>query len=68
MWRVKLSICPKEVEGFRGLAQHGGPPGWKEESDPEGCDFVHGGLSNVHAACPDGPLHTTWPGLWVSYC
>jgi hypothetical protein len=22
----------------RGLAQHGGPPGWLEESDPAGCD------------------------------
>jgi hypothetical protein len=21
----------------RGLAQHGGPPGWLEESDPAGC-------------------------------
>ncbi len=23
----------------RGLVQHGGPPGWLEESDPAGCDF-----------------------------
>ncbi len=27
----------------RGLAQHGGPPGWQEESDPAGCDFVRNG-------------------------
>jgi len=24
----------------RGMAQHGCPPGWLEESDPAGCDFV----------------------------
>jgi hypothetical protein len=29
----------------RGLAQHGGPPGWLEESDPAGCDFVCDGRS-----------------------
>ncbi len=45
----------------RGLAQHdgppqhGGPPGWLEESDPVGCDFVRDGRSI--AACPDGPHH-----------
>ncbi len=27
---------PSEVEGYRGLAQHGGLPGWLEESDPAG--------------------------------
>ncbi len=27
------------------LAQHGGPPGWLEESDPAGCDFVRDGRS-----------------------
>jgi hypothetical protein len=27
----------------RGLTQHGGPPGWLEESDPAGCDFVRDG-------------------------
>jgi hypothetical protein len=25
-----------EAEGYRGLGQHGGPPGWLEESDPAG--------------------------------
>ncbi len=25
-----------EAEGYRGLTQHGGPPGWLEESDPAG--------------------------------
>jgi hypothetical protein len=58
--RVKLSICPKEVEGFSGLAQHGGPPGWKEESDPVGCDFVRGGRSMLPAltdhSTPLGPV------------
>ena len=29
----------------RGMAQHGVPPGWLEESDPAGCDFVRDGLS-----------------------
>jgi hypothetical protein len=29
----------------RGLAQHGGPPGWLEASDPAGCDFVCDGRS-----------------------
>jgi hypothetical protein len=24
----------------RGLAQHGGPPGWLKESDPAGCDCL----------------------------
>jgi hypothetical protein len=33
----------------RGQAQHGGPPGWLEESDPGGCDFVRVGRSH------DGP-------------
>jgi hypothetical protein len=39
----------------RGLVQHGGPPGWLEESDPAGCDFVRDGRSM--------PDHTTCPGL-----
>jgi hypothetical protein len=35
----------------RGLVQHGGPPDWLEESDPEaGCDFIR--EWTVHAACP----------------
>jgi hypothetical protein len=32
-----------EAEGYRGLDQHGGPPGWLEDSDPAVCDFVHDG-------------------------
>ena len=47
-----------------GLAQHGGPPGWLEESDPAGFDFVRDvqfispALTN-HATCllkPDAPF------------
>ncbi len=44
----------------RGLAQHGSPPGWLEESDPwhAGSDFVPEGRSIPptlmdHGACPD---------------
>ncbi len=41
----------------RGLAQHGGPPGWLEESDPAaGCDFVRDRRS-MPCTCPDGPHH-----------
>jgi hypothetical protein len=40
---VSLLVSPNEAEGYRGLAQHGGLPGWLEESDPAGCDFVHDG-------------------------
>jgi hypothetical protein len=39
----------------RVLAQHGGPPGWLEESDPAGSDFVS--EWKAHAGCPDGPHH-----------
>ncbi len=40
----------------RGLAEHDGPPGWLEESDPAGCDFVRDGRSmppslTDHTAC-----------------
>jgi hypothetical protein len=42
----------------RGLAQHGGPPGGLEESDPAGCDFVRW---TVHAAS-DGPHHLSRSG------
>ncbi len=27
----------------RGLAKHGGPPGWLKQSDPAECDFVQDG-------------------------
>jgi hypothetical protein len=33
----------------RGLTQHGGPPGWLEESDPAGCDFVRDGRAVLPA-------------------
>jgi hypothetical protein len=31
-----VSMTPNEAEGYRGLAQHGGQPGWLEESDLAG--------------------------------
>jgi hypothetical protein len=43
----------------RGLTLHGGPPGWLEESEPTGCDFVCDGRS-LPPALTD---HTTGPGL-----
>ena len=48
----------------RGLAQRGGPPGWLEESDPAGCDFVRDGRSLPPPALTD---HTTCPGLGLIY-
>ncbi len=48
----------------RGLAQHGGPPGWLEESDPAGCDFVCDGRS-LPPALTD---HTACPGLGLLNC
>jgi hypothetical protein len=41
----------------RGLAQHGGRPGWLEESGPAGCDLVRVGRSmpptlKDHTICP----------------
>jgi hypothetical protein len=56
---VPHSVRPKA----RGLAQHGGSPGWKEESDPAGCDFVHDGRP-MPSALTD---HTTYPGLGLIY-
>jgi hypothetical protein len=38
---LSLPVRPKA----RGLAQHGGPPGWLEENDPGGSDFVRNGRS-----------------------
>jgi hypothetical protein len=46
-----------------GLVQHGGPPGWLEDSDPAGCDFVRDGRS-MPPALTD---HTTCPGLGRIY-
>jgi hypothetical protein len=39
------------------MAQHGGQPGWLEEIDPAGCDFVRDGRSMLPSltdctACP----------------
>jgi hypothetical protein len=47
----------------RGLAQHGGPPGWLEESDPTGWDFVRDGRSML----PSLTDYTTCPGLGLIY-
>jgi hypothetical protein len=47
----------------RGLAQHGGLPGWLEESDTAGCDFVCDGRSMMPALTD----HTTCPGLGLIY-
>ncbi len=44
----------------RELAQHGGPPGWLEESDPGRCDFVRVGRS-MPPVLTDA---TTCPGIW----
>jgi hypothetical protein len=38
-YRLYSIIKPMRPKA-RGLAQHGGPPGWLEEIDPAGCDFV----------------------------
>jgi hypothetical protein len=43
----------------RGLAQHGGPPGWLEESAQAGCGFVRDGQSILPAMID----HMTCTGL-----
>jgi hypothetical protein len=48
----------------RGLAQHGGPPGWLEESDPAGCDFVCDGRS-MPPALMDHTMHLYWSGTYL---
>jgi hypothetical protein len=51
-----------EAEGYRGLAQHGGPPGWLEKSDPQaGCDFVRDGRP-MPSALTDHTMHLPWSG------
>jgi hypothetical protein len=42
-------VRTNEAEDYRGLAQYGGPPGWLEEIDPAGFDFVRDGRSMPHA-------------------
>jgi hypothetical protein len=54
---VFILVPPPMRPKARELAQHGGPPGWQEESDPAGCDFVRDGRSippafTDHATCP----------------
>jgi hypothetical protein len=44
----------------RGLAQHGGVPGWLEESDPARCDFVRDGWTNT--ACLFRTVPIALPG------
>ncbi len=44
----------------RGLAQHGTPPSWLEESEPGWCDFCT--WWTVNATCPDGPHHLPQSG------
>jgi hypothetical protein len=46
------------------LAQHGGPPGWLEESDSAGCDFIPDGRS----MSPALTNHTTGLGLIYTKC
>ncbi len=41
----------------RELAQHGGPPGWLEESEPAGCDYVRNGRSMPPALIHHMPSH-----------
>jgi hypothetical protein len=52
-----------EVEGYRGLAQHGGPPGWLEESEPAGRDFVR----DERFIPPALTDQTICPGLGLIY-
>ncbi len=51
-------VIPNESKG-----QRAGPPGWLEESDPAGCDFVRDGRSMLPALTD----HTTCPGLGLIY-
>ncbi len=48
----------------RGLAQHGSPPGWLEESDAAWCDFVH----DERPMPPTMMDHTACPGLGLLSC
>ncbi len=63
---VLLSLCWPMRPMARGLAQHGGPPGWLEESDPAGCDFVRDGRSMPPAL--RGPHHMPWSGASITKC
>jgi hypothetical protein len=60
----------------RGLAQHGSPPGWLEESDPAGCDFVRNGRSmlpaltdyTTHRSAHIESVAMSKQGLTVMFC
>jgi hypothetical protein len=47
----------------RELTQYGGPPGWLEDGDPAGCDFVLG----VRSMPPALTDQTTCPGLGLIF-
>jgi hypothetical protein len=47
-----LVVTTNEAEGYRGLVQHGGSPGWLEESDPAG-EILY---------VMDGPYRLAFPG------
>ncbi len=53
------TVCTKPMRlNIRALAQNDGPPGWPEQSDTAGCDFVRDGRSMTPALTD----HTTGPG------
>ncbi len=54
--RLQFLAMRPNLPKVRRLAQHGGPPGWLEESDPIRVWFCS--WWTVHAACPDGPQPT----------
>ncbi len=57
--RSLMRFCTMRPK-VRGLAQHGGPTGWLNESDPSGCDFVRDGPSMP-------PVLKDHPGLGCLY-
>ncbi len=53
----------------RGLAQHGGPPGWLEVTDPAGCDFVRDvPYCPLCLPWPTKPLAPVWGWSYNSNC
>jgi len=53
---LSVSSMDNEAEGYRGLAQHGGPPGWLEESG------TAGGFQVMDGPCsPALTVHKTPP-------
>ncbi len=53
-------VRTNEAEDYRGLSQHGGPPGWLEESEPAGCDFLRDGRSVPPALTDHAPFAPVW--------